>query len=95
MSAIPVSIPSAEGWPRTDRSRDHVALAPRNAKPGSIVRVPNRQVNWRLTDRGIAVIMLIAAMILTTALIVIGLTVVRVTAPDYRPSFEEWPQARK
>jgi hypothetical protein len=95
MSAIPVSIPRAEGWRRTDRSRDHVALVPLNAKPCSIVRPPNRQVDWRLTDRGIAVVMVIAAMILTAALIVIGLTVVRVTAPDYRPSFEEWPQARR
>jgi hypothetical protein len=39
--------------------------------------------------------MVIAAMILTAALIVIGLTVVRVTEPDYRTGFEEWTQAQK
>jgi hypothetical protein len=39
--------------------------------------------------------MVLAAMILTAALIVIGLTVVRVTEPDYRTGFEEWTQAQK
>ena len=95
MSAIPVSIPGAEGWRRTDRSRDHVALAPLHAKPCSIVRAPNRQVDWRLTDRGIAVVMVIVAMILMAALVVIGLTAVRVTGPDYRTGFEESSQAQQ
>jgi hypothetical protein len=38
--------------------------------------------------------MVIAAMILTAALVVIGLTVVTVTEPDYRAGFEELAQAR-
>jgi hypothetical protein len=38
--------------------------------------------------------MVIAAMILTAALVVIGLTVVRVTGPDYRADFEESAQAQ-
>jgi ferric-dicitrate binding protein FerR (iron transport regulator) len=95
MSAIPVSIPRAQGWRRTNRSVDHVALPARSTQPYAIVRAPNRQPAWRLTDRGIAVVMVIAAMILTAALIVIGLTVVRVTEPDYRTGFEEWTQAQK
>ena len=94
MSAIPVSIPRAQGWRRPNRSVDHVALPARSTQPYPIVRAPNRQA-WRLTDRGIAVAMVIAAMILTVALIVIGLTVVRVTQPDYRTGFEEWTQAQK
>jgi hypothetical protein len=96
MSAIPVTIPRAEGWrSRTHRSVDHVALpAQLSAKPCPIVRAPNRQADWRLTDRGIAVVMVIAAMILTAALVVIGLTVVRVTGPDYRADFEESAQAQ-
>jgi hypothetical protein len=44
---------------------------------------------WRLTDRGIAVAMALAAIILTTALVVIGLTAVRVTGTDYRAGFAE------
>lgn len=94
MSAIPVSIPRAEGWRRTNRSVDHVVLSAQSAKPCPIVRMPNRQVDWRLTDRGIAVVIVIAAMILTAALVVIGLTVVRVTGPDYRAGFEESAQAQ-
>jgi hypothetical protein len=94
MSAIPVAIPRAEGWRRTNRSVDHLALPARSTQPCPIVRAPNRQA-WRLTDRGIAVVMVIAAMILTAALIVIGLTVARVTEPDYRPGFEEWTQTQK
>jgi hypothetical protein len=97
MSAIPVTIPRTEGWrSRTDRSVDHVALPARmSAKPSPIVHAPNRQVDWRLTDRGIAVVMVIAVMILTTALAVIGLTAVRVTGPDYRAGFEESSQAQQ
>jgi hypothetical protein len=96
MSAIPVSIPRAEGWrSRTNRSVDHVAPPARmSAKPCPIIHAPSRQVDWRLTDRGIAVVMVIAAMILTAALVVIGLTVVRVTGPDYRAGFEESAQAQ-
>jgi hypothetical protein len=96
MSAIPVSIPRAEGWRRTNRSVDHVALpAQLRARPCSISPAPNRPVDWRLTDRGVAVVMVIAAMILTAALVVIGLTAVRVTGPDYRAGFEESPRAQQ
>jgi len=71
-----------------------VALPALCAKPCPIVRVPNRQVDWRVTERRIAVVMVTAAMILTAALVVIGLTAVRVTGPDYRASFEESAQAQ-
>jgi len=43
--------------------------------------------DWQLTNRGIAAVMVIAAMILTAAIAVIGITAVRVTGPggDARP----------
>jgi hypothetical protein len=44
--------------------------------------------DWRLTDRGIAVILVFAAMILTAAVAVIGLTAVRVTGADYTPDVQ-------
>ena len=44
------------------------------------------QLGWRLTDRGIAVIMVVGMMIVTAALSVVGLTAVRVTSTDY-PAF--------
>jgi len=43
-------------------------------------------VGWQLTDRGIAVIMVIGMMIVTAALSVVGLAAVRVTSTDY-PAF--------
>lgn len=41
---------------------------------------------WRLTDRGIAVVMLLAAMIVVAAVTVIGLTAWQVTGPGH----QEW-----
>ena len=95
MSAIPVSIPRAEGWRRINRSVDHVAPLARSAEACPIVGAPHRQVDWRLTDRGIAAVMVIAGMILTAALVVIGLTAIRVTGPDYGPGIAESRQAQK
>lgn len=96
MSAIPVSIPRVEGWrDTTNSSVDHAALpARRGAKPCPVIPGPSRHGDWRLTDRGIAVVMVIAVMILTVALAVIGLTAARVTDPDFRAGLEESPQAQ-
>ena len=44
------------------------------------------RLGWRLTDRGIAVIMVVGLMIVTAALSVVGLTAIRVTSTDY-PTF--------
>jgi hypothetical protein len=43
------------------------------------------QVHTRLTDRGIAVILVAGAMIVMAALVVVGLTAVRVTGEDAQP----------
>jgi hypothetical protein len=40
--------------------------------------------SWRLTDRGIALVLVLAAMIALAAVMVIGLTAWQVTGPDYR-----------
>jgi hypothetical protein len=50
--------------------------------------------SWRLTDRGVAVVLVIGLMIMVAALTVIGLTAVRVTGPDYRPDVASLAQLR-
>jgi hypothetical protein len=55
----------------------------------TITEAPTASAEWRLTDRGIAVAMALAAMILTAALVVIGLTAVRVTSIDSRANLAE------
>jgi hypothetical protein len=40
--------------------------------------------SWRLTDRGIALVLVLAAMIALAAVMVIGLTAWQVTGPDYQ-----------
>jgi hypothetical protein len=42
--------------------------------------------SWRLTDRGIALILSLTAMIVVAAVTVIGLTAWRVTGPGYQPN---------
>jgi hypothetical protein len=66
---------------------------------GSVSRAAAQPTTTRgglhLTDRGIAVIMVIAAMILTAALVVLGLTVARVTSTDYGADLQEPGQAQR
>ena len=69
--------------PELERDSTSVAQGCRLPAPDAI------ESTWRLTDRGIAVAMALAAIILTTALVVIGLTAVRVTSTDYRADFAE------
>lgn len=45
-----------------------------------------RASNWRLTGRGIAVVLVIGAMIALAALSVVGLTAVRVTSEHFQAS---------
>ena len=45
---------------------------------------------WRLTDRGIAVVLVLALMIAMAALAVIGLTAWQVTSADYSPAPRRW-----
>ncbi len=41
---------------------------------------------WRLTDRGIAVIIVVGAMIIAAGVMVVAMTAVRVTSDTYQPS---------
>jgi hypothetical protein len=75
MSAMTVSILHAPHY--VDQSQERAA----STQP--LVEETTAPSEWRLTDRGIAVVMVVAVMILTAALAVIGLTAVRVTSADY------------
>jgi hypothetical protein len=86
MSAITVSVPhsqrSVDQLQRAQTSRRPFAIiSPAPATAAGKSSSDRATSDWRLTDRGIAVVMVIAAMILTTAIAVIGLTAVRVTGP--------------
>ena len=75
MSAMTVSIIHAHH--SADQPRESAA----SIRP--LVQETTAPSEWRLTDRGIALVMVVAVMILTAALAVIGLTAVRVTSADY------------
>lgn len=106
MSALPFSMP---GLSVGAVPINHDSIAPISNKrvPSMHVPIPDGSVSraaaqptttpgdWHLTGRGIAVIMVIAAMILTAALVVIGLTVVRVTSTDYDAGLQEPGQAQR
>ncbi len=108
MSALPLSMPGLS-VPVGPVPINHNSIAPISNKrvPNSYVPVTDRSVSraaaqptttpgdWHLTDRGIAVIMVVAAMILTAALVVLGLTVVRVTSTDYGADLQEPGQAQR
>ena len=100
MSAIAVSVPHSH------RSVDQLRPAQTSAlRPCTIINAApatdrgksssdRATSDWRLTDRGIAVVMVIAAMILTAAIAVIGLTAVRVTGPAGDSGVQESRQAQ-
>jgi hypothetical protein len=55
--------------------------------PQACVAEPSQSAaSMRLTDRGIAAVMVVGLMIMVTALVVVGLTALRVTGPGYLPS---------
>lgn len=58
----------------------------RSCRDAGVVPVRDLDVQWRLTSRGIAVIMVVGLLIAAAALTVIGATVLRVTSDDYRPT---------
>jgi hypothetical protein len=99
MSAITVFVPQAHHSVELPRSRPTSAQSctvintvPATASPKSS---GNRAAaDWRLTNRGIAVVMVIAAMILAAAITVIGITAVRVTGPGGDLGLRESRQAQ-
>jgi hypothetical protein len=77
MSAM--TIPISHAHHSVDQPRTSAA----STRPCSLVEEATAPSEWRLTDRGIAVVVVVAVMILTAALAVIGLTALRVTSADY------------
>ena len=99
MSAITVFVPPAHYAVERPRSR------PTSAQPRTVIdTVPasaqakssgnGATGEWRLTDRGIAVIMVIAAMILIAGMTVVGITAVRVTSLGGDPGLQESRQVQ-
>ncbi len=76
----PVSIPHARG---------NVGPAPSSARPATA------PIRWQLTDRGIAIVLLLVAAILTAAVIAVGVTALRVTSADYDARLHESLQAQR
>lgn len=56
--------------------------------PVAVVR-SSRQAGWRLTDRGVAVVIVTALMIMVAALTVVGLTALRVTSDGYQATVSQ------
>jgi hypothetical protein len=107
MSAVPVFIPPAFVPPPLVRSAlVRSALVPPALVPDAhpvgrpketsfpVTRPVTTPAHWQLTERGIAVVLLLAALILTVAVIVIGVTAVRVTGADYDAGSDRSGQAR-
>ena len=106
MTAIPVLVPrvsvpaASAARPAREaaaRSIDRNArqLGSRGVRPNAIAHATLSPGSWRLTDRGIVVAMAIAAIILTAAVVVIGLTAVRVTSPEYDPDLQQSRAAQR
>ena len=57
----------------------HTAAGPRACRGLPASPAPS----WRLTDRGVALVLVVALMLTMAALTVIGLTALRVTSPTY------------
>jgi hypothetical protein len=97
MTAVPLlipkaSIPDAHDVPLARgaavRSLDFPQrrLASQTAPASRIAHPHAPHAEWRLTDRGLTVIMVVAALILAAAVVVIGMTVVRVASGEYDAS---------
>jgi hypothetical protein len=92
MSALPVVFPEISAT-KTHRSAGLEARSCGTAAKQIELRATETPGDWKLTDRGIAAIMVLAAVILTAALAVIGITAVRVTGADYDNTSQASQQA--
>ena len=99
MSAIAVSVHPAHDSVDRQRAthanaRPHTIINTAPATAGSKSSSNRAAADWRLTERGIGVVMVIAAIILTVAIAVIGVTAVRVTSPGGDAGLHEARQAQ-
>lgn len=80
MTAAPVFLPHVSiSGARQPEGRNHLTAM----RPQAKAFAAKAPANWQLTDRGIAVVMVLACVIMTVAVVVIGLTAMRVTSADY------------
>ena len=91
MSAIPVFIPQVVSSP-APRSEIRRAATTSRATPVPATAAPAK---CQLTDRGIAVVIAVAAIIMMVAIAVIGLTVVRVTGTGYASAVPGAPRTHQ
>jgi len=86
MSALTVAFPEISGaeisGAEISATQTHRS-AYADARSRAITGGTSAAGDCELTDRGIAVVMLIAVVILIAALAVVGITVIRVTSADY------------
>jgi hypothetical protein len=92
MSALPIALPEISAT-KTYRSAGLEARSSSIAAKQIELRATETPGDWKLTDKGIAVVMLIAVVILTVAVAVIGITAVRVTSADYDTGSQRSQQA--
>jgi hypothetical protein len=78
----PVHPLSAPSWAPTGRSRARACRVEAQQSPANHAV---RDARVRITDRGIAVVLVTAAMIVLAAATVVGLTALRVTGDHYQP----------
>lgn len=93
--ARPASRPRVQNTPaarsyRAVRSPSVGAVRPMTARrPARSCQVVGASVTsqptWRLTERGIALVLVLAVMVAVAAVVVVGLTAVRVTGPNFQP----------
>lgn len=107
MSAVPVFLPHVSiSDARNDRLMDPAGSRATERKsqvkgdysttmgPQATAFASRAAANWQLTDRGIAVVIVIAGVIMTVALVVIGTTALRVTSADYDSGVHTSPRAQ-
>ena len=94
MSALPVVLPELPAT-KTQRSAGLEDRSCRIAAKQIQLRSTETPGDWKLTDRGIAFVMLMVGVILTVAVAVIGITAVRVTSADYDAGSQRSQQARR
>jgi hypothetical protein len=93
MSALPVAFPEISAA-EISATQTHRSAYP-DARSRAITGGSSAAGDCQLTDRGIAVVMIIAAVILTAALAVVGITVIRVTSADYDAGVSGSQQAHR
>lgn len=82
----PVEACPAPGLARRSVGRPHACALPRPDVDGATRPGPAPTPAWRLTDRGVALVLVTGLMIMVAALTVVCLTALKVTGEGYQPS---------